>query len=201
MNILITGANGFIGSRLTPLLKEQGHQLLLALRQEQGTDPCVAIGNLDSFDDWQDHLDDIDIVIHLAARVHHMSEQDEQAKARYRRTNVEASLRLAQAAINRKVKRFIFLSTIKVNGEETARGQRYSSLDKPAPEDDYARSKNQAEEALTELAANSAMELVIIRPPLVYGPNVKANFLRLVTLARGGLPLPFSGLKLSLIHI
>uniref|UniRef100_UPI0030D91078 NAD-dependent epimerase/dehydratase family protein n=1 Tax=uncultured Oceanicoccus sp. TaxID=1706381 RepID=UPI0030D91078 len=193
MKILITGANGFIGSQLSSLLAAQGHSLLLACRSKKHTSlPSVLIGNIDSFDNWDNCLADIDVVIHLAACVHQMGDQTE---INYQRTNIDASVRLAASARRCGVKRFIFLSTIKVNGEQTHHGKCFSSLDVPAPTDAYSESKLQAELALKEISSNSAMELVIIRPPLVYGPGVKANFLRLVELAQGGMPLPFAGLR------
>ncbi len=192
MKLLITGANGFVGKQLQALLAEQGYTLLLATRSaQQHAANTVAIGDIEAFEDWDTHLADIDVIIHLAARVHQMDEQDE---ASYQRTNVDATLRLAEAAIRCGVKRFIFLSTIKVNGEDTNNGQPFKATDAPAPMDAYAHSKYQAEQALKSLLVDQAMELVIIRPPLVYGPGVKANFLRLVTLANSGLLLPFAGI-------
>lgn len=193
MKLLITGANGFIGKSLQSLLEEQDYQLLLATRSPQPpSSKAIAINDIDCFDQWDDHLTGIDIVIHLAARVHQMGEQDPNA---YQRTNVDATLRLAEAAIRCGVKRFIFLSTIKVNGESTQYGQPFSASDQPSPQDSYAVSKFQAEQALKKCVTGTAMELVIIRPPLVYGPGVKANFLRLVNLASNGLPLPFAGIE------
>lgn len=195
MKILITGANGFVGSQLTSLLQGQGHQLLLAVRSEShGSVASVVTGDIDTFDQWVNYLTEIDIVIHLAARVHQMDEQGDEARSHYQRTNVDATVRLAEAAIKCGVKRFIFLSTIKVNGEETVAGQRFSSADSPSPEGCYAESKFQAEEGLKNVSVGADMELVIIRPPLVYGQGVKANFLRLVRLGAGGVPFPFAGL-------
>ena len=196
MKLLITGANGFVGSQLTSLLEAQGHQLLLAVRADvQATSATASIGDIDTFDNWEARLSGIDTVIHLAARVHQMDEQGDQAILNYQRTNVDATVRLAQAAVKCGIKRFIFLSSIKVNGEETHHGKSFSAMDAPAPKDAYGESKLQAELALKEISSNSAMELVIIRPSLVYGPGVKANFIRLVELARSGMPLPFAGLK------
>ena len=196
MKILITGANGFVANQLALLLKTQGHQLLLTARRDiQSTSATVATGDIDTFDNWESYLSDIDVVIHLAARVHQMGEQSDQAAFDYQRTNVDATARLAKAAAQCGVKRFIFLSTIKVNGEETLKGKAFSATDTPAPQDAYGESKLQAELVLKKLSASSNMELVIIRPPLVYGSGVKANFLRLVDLAEGGMPLPFAGLS------
>ncbi|MEH6557756.1 MAG: NAD-dependent epimerase/dehydratase family protein [Oceanicoccus sp.] len=192
MNILITGANGFVGKQLQPLLEEQGHQLLLATRNaRQHAHTTLAIGNIDTFDEWDDCLSGVDVIIHLAARVHQMDDED---KELYQRTNVDATTRLAEAAIRCGVKRFIFLSTIKVNGEDTSDGLPFSAADLPAPIGAYGNSKFQAEEALKALLDDREMALVVIRPPLVYGPGVKANFLRLVSLANSGVMLPFAGI-------
>ena len=193
MNLLITGASGFVGKQLQPVLEGLGHQLLLATRSDQKQASTVlVIGNIDDFDEWDAHLSDIDVIIHLAACVHQMGKQDKEA---YQRTNVDATTRLADAAIRCGVKRFIFFSTIKVNGENTDVGQFFTSTDAPSPMDAYSSSKLQAELELKALLANHEMELVVIRPPLVYGPDVKGNFLRLVNLASSGLFLPLSGIQ------
>lgn len=195
MRILITGANGFVGNSLESWLEEQGYQLYLASRNgHSGSAKSIAMGNIETFDEWNKHLVDIDIVIHLAARVHQMDDEDNTGLL-YQRTNVEATVRLAEAAAECRIKRFIFLSTIKVNGEATLKGEAFLATDPPAPQDAYGESKLQAELALKKIASSSAMELVIIRPPLVYGPGVKANFSRLVELAQGGMPVPFAGIS------
>lgn len=195
MKILITGASGFVGSSLTELLKQQGHQLRLVMR---GHKPSAVsdrvIANIDTFNKWHKYLADIDIVIHLAARVHHMDEQGD-VNHHYQRTNVDATVRLAEAAAQSGVKRFIFLSSIKVNGEETRHGENFSAQDAPAPHGAYGKSKLQAELALKKISDQTDMALVIIRPPLIYGPQVKANFLRLVELAQAATPLPFAGIN------
>lgn len=191
MNILITGATGFVGTELRHLLSHASHSLLLTGRDKVIPDAnCILTGDIATFDDWDIHLSGIDVVIHLAARVHKVGEND---KKSCQRTNEEATIRLAKSAIRCGVKRFIFISTIKVNGENTNNGKSFTAMDIPAPKDAYADSKFKAEESLKKLLADEKVELVIIRPPLVYGPGVKANFLRLVNLANGGLFLPFSG--------
>jgi nucleoside-diphosphate-sugar epimerase len=183
MKILITGANGFVGRRLVSLLQEQGHQLLLAMRSEiHSSVATIVIGDIETFDDWANHLAGIDTVIHLAARIHQMGDRGEKAKCQYQRTNVDATMRLAEG-------------TIKVNGEKTMLGQSFSSADIPSPKGVYAESKLKAEDRLKNLLFGADMELVIIRPPLVYGPDVSANFLRLVKLGKSGMPLPFVGLN------
>jgi nucleoside-diphosphate-sugar epimerase len=200
MEILITGANGFVGSELTSLLANAGHQLRLATRtgnsieSDSVTVPTFATGDIQTFDDWDAHLKGVDVVVHLAARVHQMDDQASDARQAYWHSNVDATVRLAESAIRCGVKRFIFLSTIKVNGENTTNSEPFSADNIAAPLGDYAQSKWQAEQELEKLSASSDMGVVIIRPPLVYGPGVKANFMRLVNLARSGLPLPFLGI-------
>ena len=200
MKILITGANGFVGSELTSLLAKAGHQLRLATRSgnsiesDSVTLPTFAIGDIQTFDSWDAYLEGVDVVVHLAARVHQMDDHDSDARQAYLQSNVDATVRLAEAAIRCGVKRFIFLSSIKVNGEDTANREPFSTGDIDSPLGDYAQSKWQAEQQLDRLSAGSNIDVVIIRPPLVYGPGVKANFMRLVNLARSGLPIPFLGI-------
>lgn len=194
MKILITGATGFVGKHLVSLLAEQGHQLLLATRRQTTSSlATVVIDNIDTFEHWDRHLQGIDVVIHLAAMVHQMNDKAE-ANSYYQQTNFSATSRLAESAVACGVKRFIFLSTIKVHGEATAAGQTFTAADIPSPTEGYAESKFEAEMSLKRLSAASGLELVIIRPPLVYGPGVKANFLRLLDLGRSGFALPFAGL-------
>ncbi len=201
MEILITGANGFVGSELSSLLAKAGHQLQLATRtgnsieSDSATAPTFATGDIQTFDDWDAHLKGVDVVVHLAAHVHQMAEQTSDARQAYWHSNVDATVRLAESAIRCGVKRFIFLSTIKVNGENTTNIKPFSADNIAAPLGDYAQSKWQAEQDLEKLSASSGMGIVIIRPPLVYGPGVQANFMRLVNLASSGLPFPFLGIN------
>lgn len=148
-------------------------------------------------------MEGIDVVIHLAARAHVMDDQSSDPLAEYRRINVDGTKAVAEAASDAGVKRLVFLSSIKVNGEQTFE-KPYTASDTPAPEDAYGISKAEAEEKLKEIAAGTGLEAVIIRTPLVYGPGVRANFLSLVSLANGGLPLPFGAItknRRSLIYI
>jgi nucleoside-diphosphate-sugar epimerase len=145
----------------------------------------------------------IDVVIHLAARAHVMDDQSSNPLAEYRRINVDGTKAVAEAARDAGVKRLVFLSSIKVNGEQTF-DKPYTASDTPAPEDAYGISKAEAEKMLTEISTRTGLEIVIIRTPLVYGPGVRANFLSLMSLANGGLPLPFGALtknRRSLIYI
>ncbi|MGB1222496.1 MAG: NAD-dependent epimerase/dehydratase family protein, partial [Alcanivoracaceae bacterium] len=136
-------------------------------------------------------LSGVDCVVHCAARVHQMNDQASDPLASFRRHNRDATLVLARAAADAGVRRFVFISSIKVNGEQTRPGQPFRADDRPAPEDPYGQSKAEAEEGLRAVAAETGMEVVIIRPPLVYGPGVRANFAALMGLVARGLPLPF----------
>jgi nucleoside-diphosphate-sugar epimerase len=197
-NVLITGANGFVGRALCRKLQADGVKVCGAIRGNkssslpQGVEPRE-IANIDALTDWRGILGGIDTVVHLAARVHVMQEKTADPIAEYHKVNVAGTRQLACAAVEGEVKRFVFLSTIKVNGEENMRPYRES--DSPAPEDAYAISKLQAEEELKKIATASGMELVILRPPLVYGPGVKANFLALIKMVAKGVPLPLASIR------
>lgn len=154
----------------------------------------VSTGNLDSAVDWTPVVAGCDTIIHLAGRVHQMGESSADPLAVYRKINVAATVDLAIAAAAAGVKRFIFVSTIKVNGDWT-RGQPFRSDDIPQPGDAYAQSKWEAEQALLTQGLATGMEIVIIRPPLVYGPGVRANFLRLMQLVHSGIPLPLGAVR------
>lgn len=196
--VLITGANGFVGTALCKALTEQGTPFTACVRQRAGSGfsaPAVfETGDLSDEIDWAPALVGCSVVVHLAARVHMMREQASAADAAYRSMNVDATMRLAEQAAAQGVRRFVFVSSVKVNGERTL-GQPFRSDDVPAPEDPYGRSKLEAEQALQHLSARTGMELVIVRPPLVYGPGVRANFLQLMQLVKTGVPLPFGGIR------
>jgi len=187
--ILVTGSNGFVGRELCQTLVQRGIPFRAAVRAaaKQGQ---VAVGNLDGSTDWSEALAGCSAVIHLAARVHVMSDTAEDPLRAYREVNLDGTLRLARQAVEGGVKRFVFVSSIKVNGEATD-SKPFSAADRPAPCDPYGQSKMEAETALLALGRETGLEVVIVRPPLVYGPGVKANFLNLVKLVRLGLPLPF----------
>jgi nucleoside-diphosphate-sugar epimerase len=154
------------------------------------TDSIEVVGDINPHTNWTDALDGVDVVIHLAARVHVMNDVARDPLEEYRNANTLATIHLAQEAAKAGVKRFIYLSSIKVNGEETTSGQSYSEDSVPAPIDPYGVSKWEAELGLEKVCAQTGMEFVIIRPPLVYGPGVKANFQKLMGLVAKGLPLP-----------
>lgn len=189
--ILVTGANGFVGSALCQALEAAGIDHTAAMRVDNGGPRARVVGELDGATDWRAALAGCDTVIHLAARVHVMDERAADPLALFRKVNVDATLHLAREALAHGVRRFVYVSSVKVNGE--ASGARpFSASDTPAPCDPYGLSKLEAEQGLLALAAGSALEVVIVRPPLVYGPGVKANFLQLIKLVRKGVPLPFA---------
>lgn len=206
MKVLLTGATGFVGRDLAfALMEKPGVALTSAVRRSTSSVPGTIFlaGELNEQTDWASALVGQDVVIHAAARAHVMKDEVADPLAEYRRVNVQGTLNLAQQAAAAGVKRFIFVSSIKVNGERTLPGRRFTADDQPAPEDAYGLSKLEAEQALHALAQDSGMELVIIRPPLVYGPGVKGNFATLVKLVDRGIPLPFGAVhnKRSLIAL
>jgi len=187
VRVLVTGATGFIGSSLCAVLQQRGDQVVRAVRNVfQPND--IAIESFDALTVWDFSM--CDVVVHLAARVHVMDETIHDPLAAFRDVNVDGTLNLARQAALAGVKRFVFLSSIKVNGEATQSGRSYSAHDVPAPKDAYGISKAEAEAGLRLLSLETGMEVVIIRPPLVYGPGVKGNFLSLLRWVDRGLPLP-----------
>ena len=208
MKVAVVGANGFIGSALTHTLCEKGYDVRGIVRLKErfikhnGCFEVFAVGEINSDTNWNDALKGIDVVIHLASRVHIMKESSGDSLAKYRRVNTEGTSLLARMAAEGGVKRFVFLSTVKVNGESTE-GHPFTERDVPNPQDDYSISKFEAEQALHNISDATGLEVVILRPPLVYGPGVKANFLRLLDMANKNIPLPLSLVnnKRSMIYI
>ena len=200
MKILITGATGFVGSRtLLKLLARDEHQIVVAIRRgfpdlPMGCDYCLVEG-LTGSANWAMAFVGVDAVVHLAARVHVMNDTEIDQLAAFRIVNVEGTLNLARQAAAAGVKRFVFLSSVKVNGEVTLHGQLFRAEDEPAPMDLYGVSKMEAEKGLRTLAVETGMEVVIIRPPLVYGPGVKANFAALMRAVQRGWPLPLGAVR------
>lgn len=203
--VLVTGATGFVGSLLCRRLVEKGHEVVAATRREMNIKGChcLNIGSIDENTDWTVHLKSIDVIFHLAARVHVMNDGAEDPLKEFRRINVAGTKNLAEQFSKTKDKRFVFLSSIKVNGEKTKSGHPFNIEDTAAPQDPYGQSKQEAERVLRLIAQNSSLSTTILRPPLVYGPGVKANFLALLKLANSGLPVPFGCLnnKRSLIYV
>lgn len=211
---MITGATGFLGQALCHLLVGRGVSVRAAVRRVTEGSTVIAqsecfenvpIGNITSSTDWTDVLRDVSTVVHLAARVHVMRDHSVDPLAEFRAVNVEGTRALAEQAVRHGVRRLVFVSSIKVNGESTATEGAESSKaiarsafresDDAQPQDPYAVSKWEAEQVLHEIAARSDLEVVIVRPPLVYGPHVKGNLLRLMQLIQRGVPLPFRGVR------
>lgn len=199
--ILVTGATGFVGTALCAELSRRRMACRPASRR--AASGFHAVGDIGAATDWTAGLQGIDTVVHLAARVHVMNDPAADPLAAFRAANVDATLNLARQAASSGVKRFVFLSSIKVNGESTAPGKPFTASDIPHPEDPYGRSKLEAEEALLQLERDTDMEIVIIRPPLVYGPGVKANFAIMMKWVERGIPLPLGAVsnKRSLIFV
>jgi nucleoside-diphosphate-sugar epimerase len=195
--ILLTGASGFIGTVLLAKLKQGGDAVRPVYRRTSPVeqDTGVVVPTIVSTTAWECHLGDVHVVVHLAARVHVMKDIAADPLAEFREVNVGGTLSLASQAARHGVKRFVYISSIKVNGEWTPAGSAYYADDIPNPVDPYAISKCEAEAGLRLIAAETGMEVVIIRPVLVYGPNVKGNFLSMMKWLHRGLPLPFGAVR------
>jgi nucleoside-diphosphate-sugar epimerase len=201
----VTGAAGFVGRAVCDQLRRKGWPV----RGVGRTPPAEGIPgvrfvtrDLERDTSFRDLLEGVQAVVHLVARTHITRESGRGSLAAYRRTNVEVTQRLAAAAASSGVQRFVFVSSIKVNGETTV-GFAFSEADVPAPPDAYGQSKWEAEQRLQRIAEDTGMDIAIVRPPLVYGPGVKGNFLRLLSAVRRGLPLPFGAVRnrRSLVHV
>ena len=195
--LLITGANGFVGKAVCEQAARHGLAVKGAMRTRVTMLSCVepfVVGEIDVATDWGSALHDVNAVIHLAARVHVMHDTAADPLTSFRVVNVEGTLNLARQAAAAGVRRFVFVSSIKVNGESTHPGQPFTAGDVPAPLDAYGVSKMEAEQGLRELATQTGMDVVIIRPPLVYGPGVKANFAAMMRWLKHGIPLPLGAI-------
>ena len=197
LRLLITGANGFVGRPLCLAAHKAGYLVKAVTRKPHRFDDGIeniVISNFDQESQWIKAMHDVDIVVHLAARVHVMKESATDALSAYRSVNVEGTLWLARYAVAAGVRRFIYLSSIKVNGESTQKDHPFFADDAPAPEDPYGISKMEAEQALFRFSAQTGMEVSVIRPPLVYGPGVGANFAAMLRWTMYRLPLPLGAL-------
>ena len=207
-SVLVTGASGFVGKALCAELLRHGNFVRAANRTVHFTadHSCkhqeeIVVGALDVNTDWSAALSGVDVVIHLAARVHVMRDEADDPLNEFRRVNTAGTEQLARAAAASGAKRLVYVSSIKVNGEETPDGHCYTELDAPSPQDPYGVSKWEAEQALHRVAKETGLEVVIIRPPLVYGAGVKGNFAQMLKVLAKGIPLPLASVanKRSLI--
>ena len=202
--VLVTGGGGFVGRALCPRLVEAGHQLVVSTRDAKQSPTFKSVKNIEFLEvdslgpdtDWSKALTGIEVVIHLAARVHVMDETSKDPEAEFQQTNTQATRHLAEQAAAFGVKRLVFLSTIKVNGENTS-ATPYKETDIPNPQDAYARSKRDAERHIQSISQQTDLEFTIFRPPLVYGPGVRGNLLSLLKLCDKSFPLPFDSIHNS----
>lgn len=195
-HILVTGGSGFVGSALIKRLLSE-HRDILAVGRSDVNLPVetVKVSSFSELGALGQRLGSVDVVVHCAARAHIMNDDTVDPLAEYRKVNVDGTLNVARHALEAGVKRFLFVSSIKVNGEHTPPGRPFTEEAAPAPEDPYGISKYEAERELQALCAETGMELVIIRPPLVYGPGVKGNFASMIRLMEKGLPLPLGTVR------
>lgn len=204
-NVLITGANGFVGQALADQLDKKNVRLVRVVRRLGSVshpEQYTVSGDIHRFTDWGGALLGVGVVVHLAARVHVMNDSSPFALKAYREVNVKGTLNLARQAAVSNVRRFIYLSSIKVNGEETIVSP-FTEEDHAAPRDPYGQSKLEAEKGLFEIASQTGLEVVIVRPPLIYGPGVKANFYNMIHWLSKGIPLPLGRIhnKRSLVAL
>ena len=198
--ILVTGATGFVGKAVVRhlLAENASRRVIVAVRRDNQQWPDKVLprmtGDLEPSTDWSHALEGVSAVVHCAARVHVMADTAANPLDEFRRVNVQGTLNLARQAAAGGVRRFVFVSSIKVNGEASQPGHPFTADDVPAPLDNYGVSKMEAENGLREIAGQTGMEVVIIRPPLVYGPEVKANFAAMMRWLRRGIPLPLGAI-------
>lgn len=206
MKVLVTGADGFVGTALRSRLAGSAIARRSASRtpviDSAAGDDCVVVGDIDASTDWSAALAGIDTVVHLAARVHVMRDVAVDPLAAFRLVNVEGTRSLAMQAARLGVRRLVYMSSVKVNGEATS-GRAFTERDPPSPEDPYGISKREAEDVLREISVTTGLEVVNLRPPLIYGPGVKANFLRMLRWVDRGFPLPLASAnnRRSLVYV
>jgi len=204
--VLVTGASGFVGLTMCKEMLHRGYQVRAAVRSPgqwpEGLE-VADVGDIDGATDWTNALRGVDVVIHLAARVHVMKDASADPLGEFLEVNLRGSENLAQQAARAGVKRLVYVSSVKVNGERTTGTYAFTESDPPDPQDPYGVSKWQAEQALQCIARETGLEVVIVRPPLVYGPGVKGNFISLLSVIDKGVPLPLAGARnlRSLIYV
>jgi nucleoside-diphosphate-sugar epimerase len=199
MRVLMTGATGFVGTALMQALSGNGsYKTIAALRRSVENLPpgvqAAHVGDFTGDTDWTAALEGVAVIIHAAARAHIMRDTASDPLAEFRRINVDATLNFARQAAAAGVTRFIFLSSVKVNGEQTFSGRSFTEQDPPAPQDPYGISKHEAEVGLRQLSTETGMEVVIVRPPLVYGSSVKGNFRSMMRWINKVIPLPLGAI-------
>jgi len=205
--VLITGANGFVGRHLLRLLDQSGWAVRAALRDAANRPAeigdVISVRDMGQDTDWREAVRGCDAVVHLAGRVHVKRERARDPLAEFRRVNVEGTRRLAEQCVVAGVERFVFASSAKVHGESTEGRAPFRESDPPAPRDAYGLSKLEAEEALAGIAQSTGLQVAVLRPPLVYGPNVGGNFLRLIRWVIRGIPLPLASVtnRRSLVFV
>ena len=193
--IAITGSNGFLGNHLYEFLNKRNFECIGIQRYFENNKKIRIIENINGNTDWSKALKGIDVIIHCAGIAHKLNIAKDDSLDIFREVNIEGTKKLIIAATENKVKRFIFISSIKVNGEKTKISSKFLNNSAPNPIDKYAFSKYEAEKIVQKYCKKNQMEYVIIRPPLIYGPGVKGNFLRLIKLINLNLPLPFGNIK------
>ena len=205
-SFLVTGANGFVGKALCKEAIVRGINTTGATRRYCEILPNIkgfVVGDIHEDTDWSMALKDRDVVIHLAARVHVMFDSADDPLTEFRKVNTVGTEHLARSAAAKGIKRFVYVSSVKVNGEETIGNQSYSEKSLPNPQDPYSISKWEAERALHRVAEETGLEVVVVRTPLVYGADVKGNFAQMISVLKRGLPLPFASVcnKRSLLYV
>lgn len=203
---LVTGASGFIGHHLVPALRQRGFSVTQAVRRHAGSEESsggiFAVGDMGPDTDWGAALNQVDVVVHLAARAHVLKDNARDPAQEFRITNVFGTQRLARRAAAEGVRRLVYLSSIGVNGSHSG-NDAFTEHDEPKPHDAYTMSKREAEDSLRTIGQETGIEVVILRPPLVYGPGNPGNFLRLLELVSSGWPLPLRNVanRRSLIFV